>query len=155
MGYKDYPWLTPTTTATQYPPGEDITAVHPLLHFLSSSLHLSFLLLVLRFIIARRSLLFRPHLSPTPFKLFFFLLSWILKHTNTVHTHTHTHFLIISSFWHSLTSSPLFFIHICAESCEMSPNRDKSSVPGKSGSDITDTVSHTRTKTHNESSVKW
>ena len=94
-----------------------------------------------------------PSSLPNPFQTFFFFT--LLNFETHEHcTHTHTHFLIISSFWHSLTSSPLFFIHICAESCEMSPNRDKSSVPGKSGSDITDTVSHTRTKTHNESSVK-
>ncbi len=110
------------------------------LHFLSLLLCLSFLFFVLCFIIACCFFHFGPHLSQTPFKLFSVVI-FTVKFT----THTHTDFLITSLFWLSLTFSWLFFIHIFSESCEMSPHRDKSSVPAKSGSDITDTVANTHT----------
>lgn len=87
---------------------------------------LSLVFLVLCFIIVR----WPPSLSnfPNPPQTFFFLLSWILQHT-------HTFFL---SLFLVFLEPLLPFIHIFSESCEISPHRDKSSLPAKSGSDITE-----------------
>lgn len=104
-------------------------------------LRLSFLFLVLCFIIARRSPLL--HHSLTPFKL----LSYPLE---LHHAHTLSYYLL---FLLSLTPSPLFFVLIFSKSCETSPHRGKSSAPAKSGSDITDMPA--RTHAQKGSSVKW
>ena len=46
-----------------------------------------------------------------------------------------------------LTPSPLCFVHISPERCDVTPCRVTSSVPAKTRSDITDTVARTRTHT--------
>lgn len=105
MGYKDYPRLTPTTAATPYPHCEDVTALHPPLHFLSSPLLQMANQLVLSFSCALFYNCSLPSVSlkfsQPPLKLFFFF--YCLEFYNT---HTLSSYLF---FWFSSNpSSPLF-----------------------------------------------
>lgn len=122
---------SPTLSSEGYPP----TLTVPLC---PANTNYSQRFLILCFIITHWPRLLCPHLSLTPFKTFS-SLSFDL-------CNPHTH---LPLFFGSL--QPLLIVFLFSFSEKMSSHRDESSIPAKSGSDITDTVvlhTHTQTPPH-------